>query len=74
MPDLHIDMFLFLLKWGCELEYARRRGTLRDACVAERPMYAPSANIIRLYVSYGETTKRHVGATAKIGAALRLGF
>ena len=27
-----------------------------------------------LYVSYGETTKRHVGATAKIGAALRLGF
>ena len=27
-----------------------------------------------LYVSYGETTKRHVSATAKIGAALRLGF
>ena len=27
-----------------------------------------------LYVSYGETTKRNIGATARIGAALRYGF
>ena len=27
-----------------------------------------------LYVSYGETTKRNVGATARIGATLRYGF